>query len=178
MILPIYTYGNPDLQKIAFDADPSNEDEIIKHLISDMYETMHNANGSGLAAPQVGSPVKIIVIDAETANGIIFKGVFINPKILSYFGGLYTMTEGCLSLPGIKAMVNRPGIIEMEYLDENYVQHNQKIEGLPARILQHEYDHLIGKLFIDHLDVLSKESILIDLVNLKQKKVKTTYPII
>ncbi len=177
MILPIHTYGELILQKAALDAE-KDENQFIQQLISDMQETMHNAHGSGLAAPQVGFPVNLIVVDAEIQDGVIFKGVFINSKILSYSGGTYTMREGCLSLPGITAPVHRPGTIEMEYYDENFEYHKDTFDGLPARILQHEYDHVIGKLFIDRLDILEKEKILFDIVNIKQKKVNTTYPII
>ena len=143
-----------------------------------MFDTMYNAHGSGLAAPQINFPVNILVVDAEISEGTIFKGAFINPKILSYSGGLYTMPEGCLSLPGITAPVHRPGTIEIEYYDEKWEHYKTTFDGLPARILQHEYDHLIGKLFVDRLDIMSKEKILLDLVNIKQKKVKTSYQII
>lgn len=177
MILPIYTYGELILQKAALDVK-KEDDKDLQELISYMYKTMYNANGSGLAAPQVGHPVNLIVIDAEIQDGVIFKGVFINSKILSYSGGTYTMSEGCLSLPGISAPVHRPGTIEIEYYDEKWKHHKNTFDGLPARILQHEYDHVIGKLFIDRLDILTKEKILLDLVNIKQKKIKTTYPIV
>jgi peptide deformylase len=173
MIQPIYTYGESVLLLPTQDLN----DKLTLGYES-LFETMYNAKGSGLAGPQVGSSWKIFVVDAEISEGTIFKGVFINPKILSYSGPPYTMIEGCLSLPGINVPVVRPGTIEMEYYDENWKHYKETFNGLPARILQHEYDHLIGKLFIDHLDILTKEKILLNLVNIKQKKVKTLYPII
>ena len=176
MILPIYTYGHPILNLSAVNIVSDTLTDIDKY-IQDVFETMHNAKGLGLAAPQIGHNLKLFVIDVEISDGVIFKGIFINPKILSASGPIYTMTEGCLSLPGISVQINRPGTIEMEYCDENWKQHKQIFEGIPARIIQHEYDHLNGKLFVDHLSVNEREKILLDLVNIKQKKIKTTYPI-
>jgi peptide deformylase len=180
MVLPIYTYGEEFLTRKCQDVFEKPELADIKAVIRDehipnMFETMYNAKGAGLAANQVGLGWRIVIIDVEIADGVVFKGVFINPHILSYSGSIYPMSEGCLSVPGIKAIVDRPFSVEVEYDDEDWVHHKEIFGGIKSRVLQHEIDHLDGILFINRIDISQKEKILFDLVNIKQKKVKTSY---
>jgi peptide deformylase len=175
MIHPIYTYGEDILRKTAKDVDLNNS--TLSVLIDDMFETMHNANGAGLAAPQIGMDVRIVVIEEEIREGEIFKIVLINPNILNYSGYLSGMTEGCLSFPGISGYVVRPLTIEVEWYDENKKYQKQFFSGIKARIIQHEVDHLNGTVFIDRIHPEDKMKLFIQLENIKNKKIKTIYPI-
>ena len=176
MIHSIYVYGSDFLRKKVENVDLN--DATLSSTISDMFETMHNANGAGLAANQIGINKRIIVAEEEISDGETFKGVFINPNILSYEGYLYSMKEGCLSFPGLKAEVSRPFAIEVEWYDEKAKYHKELFTGLPARILQHEIDHLKGILFIDKISLLDRLEKFMQLEDIKNKKVKTSYPII
>ena len=173
MIYPIYLYGEEILRKKAEDADLN--DPNLPQLISDMFETMHAANGAGLAAPQIGISKKLIVIEEEIKDGEIFKGVFINPNIISYAGYLTELTEGCLSFPEIKAQIRRPAFIDVEWHDENKKYYRELISGIPSIILQHEIDHLNGVLFIDKMNSTEKLKLFMDLENIRNKKVKINY---
>ena len=176
MILPIYIYNHPVLRQPTIEV--SKNDFMfndLKLLVRDMYETMHNADGSGLAAPQIGSNGRILVIETEITDGVVFKGTFINPQILTSGGELFSFTEGCLSLPGIQAQVVRPGIILLHWFDEDWKEHKETFSGLPGRILQHEIDHLDGKLFIDHLEVEDKLKLSIALSKIEQKEIEYKY---
>jgi len=175
MIYPIYTYGEDILRKIAKDVDLKNS--TLSALVSDMYETMHNANGAGLAAPQIGMDVRVVVIEEEIRDGEIFSIVLINPKILNYSGFLSGMTEGCLSFPGISAYVTRPITVEIEWYDEKKEYHRQFFSDIKARIIQHEIDHLNGTVFIDRIHPEDRMKLFYQLENIKNKKVKTIYPI-
>ena len=169
MILPIVSYGSPILNKVAKEitSDYSNLNEFI----SNMWETMYSAQGVGLAAPQVGVPIRLFVIDAspfvdeETMNNQEietlkkFKKVFINPKITLEEGKLWDFNEGCLSIPEVREDVSRKEQITLEYFDEKFNYKNLKLQGLPARVVQHEYDHIEGILFTDHLSPLKKRLI-------------------
>lgn len=162
MILPIYVYGQPVLREVAKDITPDYPE--LKELIENMFETMENADGIGLAAPQIGLPIRLVVVDltplAEDYPEFEgFKRVFINPYIEEEDGDDVTMEEGCLSLPSINEAVTRPDIIHVTYLDENFVEHNEKVEGYLARVMQHEFDHLDGMMFIDHISPLRKQMI-------------------
>lgn len=159
MFLPIYIYGSTVLRKTSVDITPDYPD--LKKFIADLWETMYEADGVGLAAPQVGKSIRVFVVDAtpwadeepELAN---FKKTFINAQIYERFGEEWRFNEGCLSLPGIHEDVMRPEGIKIRYVDENFVEHDEEFTGYAARVIQHEYDHLDGKLFVDHLTPLRR----------------------
>jgi len=182
MILPIYTYGEPILRLKANDISLNQKDikkDIFKIHIPNMLETVHNANGAGLAAPQIGLNIKLIVVDQQISDTEIFKGVFINANILRYFGYANVMDEGCLSLPKISAFIIRLSEIEVEWYDENWKYHKEKFNGIKSRILQHEIDHTNGILFTDRIinkDIKLKLSSQLD--DIKNKKIKVNYPVI
>ncbi len=153
MIYPIVVYGNPILKKEAEDIE---KDEIdIKQLVADMFETMYHARGCGLAAPQIGKSINIFVIDTtemeDDPNITPVKQAFINAEITDRTGTDEMFKEGCLSVPGINEDVIRKSTITISYLDEDFVEHTQTFDGMPARVIQHEYDHIMGKTFIDRL---------------------------
>lgn len=150
MIKPILIYDDPILRNVSKDVDLQRSD--LKEIIINMWETMYVANGAGLAASQIGLNINLIVVDEEINPGEIFKGVFINAKILNYAGYLSVMKEGCLSFPGLNIDVVRPLSIEVEWHDENLIYHKEFFAGITARILQHEIDHTNGILFIDRLN--------------------------
>ncbi|GHE29988.1 peptide deformylase [Sphingobacterium griseoflavum] len=165
MKLPIVAYGDPVLRKKAEEIDEDYPN--LKQTIADMFETMYAARGVGLAAPQVGLPIRLFVIDAspfaeddEDGDGDPslkgFKKVLINPIILEETGEKWGFSEGCLSIPDINEEVMRPSNVLINYLDENFEEHEVQLTGLAARIVQHEYDHIEGKLFIDKLGPLKK----------------------
>jgi peptide deformylase len=166
MILPIYTYNHLILRTPTINVSADNPH--IKSLIIDMYETLRNANGVGLAAPQVGSNIRLMIVEFEIFEGASFKGTFINPKILDKFGPIYEMNESCLSLPGIGAKIERHGSILLEYYDENWKKHNEFFHEIQSRILQHEIDHLEGKLYIDRINVEDKLKLAISLSKIDQ----------
>ena len=162
MILPIYVYGQPVLRKVAEDIAPDYPN--LKELIANMFETMAHAEGVGLAAPQIGLPIRVVVIDLDVLSDDYpeykgFKKAFINPHILEVSGEEVSMDEGCLSLPGIHESVKRGSKIHVTYLDADLVPHDEEVEGFLARVMQHEFDHLEGKMFIDHLSPLRKQMI-------------------
>lgn len=136
----------------------------MKELIANMFETMDRAEGVGLAAPQVGLPVRVVVIDLDVLSDDMpeykgFRKAYINAHILEVGGEEVSMEEGCLSLPGIHEPVKRGNKIRVKYLDENLEEHDEVVEGYLARVMQHEFDHLEGKMFIDHLSALRKQMI-------------------
>ena len=159
MILPIYLYGQPVLRKTAVEVDLN--DATLKTFVADLYETMYNADGVGLAAPQVGKSVRVFEVDSTPYKEIYpdhepFKGAFINPTITDRFGKDVPFAEGCLSLPKINEEVIRKSDIHITYYDENGEFHDCDINGVLARIIQHEYDHLEGKVFTDNLSQIKK----------------------
>lgn len=159
MILPITVYGNPVLRKVAEEIDEDYKD--LDKLIENMFDTMYKAEGVGLAAPQINKSIRLMVIDAtpfeeDEPDLKDFKKVFINPEILEFKGDKEAFNEGCLSLPGIREDVIRPTKIRINYLDENFVEHEEEWEGIKARIVQHEYDHLEGTLFVDRISPIKK----------------------
>ncbi len=165
MKLPIVAYGDPVLRKKAEEIDEDYPN--LKETIADMFETMYAARGVGLAAPQVGLPIRLFVIDAspfaeddEDGEGDPslkdFKKVLINPIILAETGEKWAFNEGCLSIPDINEEVMRHSNVLINYLDENFEEHEVQLSGLAARIVQHEYDHIEGKLFVDKLGPLKK----------------------
>lgn len=162
MILPIYLYGHPVLRKKTKDIPQDYPD--LDTLLANMYETMYRADGVGLAAPQIGLEDRILVVDLSpladrdlSFNG--FKKAFINAHIVEADGEEEWMEEGCLSVPGIHEKVPRKNRIRIQYLDENLNPHDEVYEGYKARVIQHEYDHLEGVLFVDHLSGIRKQMI-------------------
>lgn len=177
MILPIVAYGSPVLKEKAVRIDPI--DTGLKTLIADMFETMYNADGCGLAAPQVGKSVRLFVIDAEMMDEEKYKGckmAFINAEKVDETGNLLGYEEGCLSIPGLREEVKRPELITLKYQDEEGNEHTKQFEGLMARVIQHEYDHIEGKLFTDHLSPLRKRLIQGKLMDIMKGKAKHAYP--
>lgn len=178
MILPIYTYGQPVLRKVAEDITPDYPN--LKELIANMFETMENADGVGLAAPQIGLPIRLAVISLDPLSDEQpeykgFNRVYINHHITEVSGEEVPMDEGCLSLPGIHETVKRASKIRVKYMDENFVEHDEEIEGFLARVMLHEFDHLDGKLFIDHISPLRKQMIKGKLNAMLNGKARSSY---
>ena len=162
MILPIAVYGHPVLRKRA--KEISADYENLDKLISDMFDTMYKSDGVGLAAPQINKSIRLIVIDAtpfeeDDPSLKDFKKVIINPEILEFTGEKEAFNEGCLSLPNIREDVVRPSTVKIRYFDENFNEFTEVWDGIRARVVQHEYDHLEGKLFIDRISPLRKRLI-------------------
>lgn len=179
MIYPIVVYGDPVLKKPGENIEPGSID--VKQLSEDMFETMYQASGVGLAAPQIGKSLRMFVIDStpmdEDEGNEGFKGVFINPEILALEGEAWAFEEGCLSIPGVRADVIRPSKMQIRYFDENWEEHTTTLEGLPARIVLHEYDHIEGILFIDHIKGLKKRLIKNKLSNISKGQFEATYKV-
>ena len=185
MILPIIAYGDPVLRKTG--KDITNEYPNLDALLENMFETMYEARGIGLAAPQVGVPIRIFIVDAtpfeedeelteeERAFLSTFKQVFINAKIIEETGDEWAFNEGCLSIPDIREDIFRSDTIKIEYLDENFEKYTKKFDGIVARIIQHEYDHIEGVLFTDKLSALKKRLIKGKLSNISKGKIKVDY---
>lgn len=185
MILPIYGYGEAVLRKVCVDI-PQDYPNLTETL-SNMYETMYNAYGVGLAAPQVGLAIRLFVIDTtpfaesdevskEEAEQLKdFKQTFINAKILKEEGELWGFNEGCLSIPDVREDVYRHDTITIEYYDENFVKKTETYNGLKARVIQHEYDHIEGILFTDHLSMLKKKLVGKKLQNIMEGKARPDY---
>lgn len=159
MILPIVAIGHPTLRKKS--TNITKEYPKLDELIANMWETMYASNGVGLAAPQVNAPIRLFIIDAshyaeDDEKAKDFKRVFINAEIISEEGTEWMFNEGCLSVPNIREDVARKPIINIHYFDENFVEHTDVLDGIVARVVQHEYDHLEGKLFVDKISSLRK----------------------
>lgn len=157
MILPIVAYGDPVLRKEGAVVEPDNEE--LRTLIDSMWETMYQANGVGLAAPQVGKSLNLFIIDTgmfDDEQTEKLKQVFINAEIIDEFGELWEFEEGCLSIPHIRENVKRYSNILLRYQDEQFNTFEKEFSGLTARVIQHEYDHCKGILFVDHLSDLKK----------------------
>ncbi len=160
MILPIYIYGQPVLRKVAEDITPDYPN--LKELIQNMHETMDRADGVGLAGPQVGLPIRVVTINLDVLSDEYpefkdFRHTYINAHILETEGEEVSMEEGCLSLPGIHESVKRADRIHVQYCDENFEPHDEWVEGYLARVMQHEFDHLEGHMFIDHISPLRRQ---------------------
>ena len=185
MILPIVAYGNPVLKKKAKEVpkDLINFDEFIEN----MWETMYNAKGVGLAAPQVGISSRIFIVDtspfadSENMNDDefklvdSFKKIFINPIIIEESGNEWNFNEGCLSIPEIRADIKRCDTVRIKYFDQEFREHHDTFFGIIARVVQHEYDHIEGVLFIDKLTPLKRKLIKGKLLNISKGKVETDY---
>ena len=179
MILPIFAYGQKVLKQRGDDVLEHSEE--IKTLIANMFETMDAANGLGLAAPQIGKSLRVFVIDSkpmyeekDSEKGL--RTAFINPIILEETGDSFSFEEGCLSIPEIREAVSRMSQIKIEYKDENFVQHIKTFDGMTARVIQHEYDHIEGVLFVDHLSAFKKRLIKGKLADVKKGKLRANYP--
>lgn len=176
MIYPIVAYGDPVLKKKARDIEKDELD--VKELSEDMFETMYHAKGVGLAGPQIGKSLRIFVIDGEPMDEeelVGFKKVFINPQIIEESGKDWAFEEGCLSIPNIRENVNRNDTLKIHYFDENWNEHTDEFDGLKARIIQHEYDHIEGILFTDHLSGFKKRLLKGKLNNISKGKVSVDY---
>jgi peptide deformylase len=185
MILPITAYGDPVLRKKA--GEISKEYPKLKELLSNMWETMYNAKGVGLAAPQVGLPIRLFLVDTtpfsddedlsdeeqKALNG--FKKVFINAKIEEETGEEWAFNEGCLSIPDIREDVNRKDTVKITYQDENFKTYTETYDGLLARVIQHEYDHIEGILFTDKLSSLKKRLLKSRLDKISKGKINIEY---
>lgn len=180
MIYPVTVYGDPVLRKVAEPIGPDYPN--LAAVLENLWETMYHADGVGLAAPQVGLPIRIFVIDASVASEEEpelenFKKVFINAEILEKSGEPWTMEEGCLSLPEIRENVSRPETIRLRYADENFEVHEEQFSGFAARVIQHEYDHLEGVMFIDYLSPLRRKLLKGRLTDISKGKVNPGYKI-
>lgn len=180
MILPIYIYGNDVLRKEA--QDITKDYPNLSSFITDMYETLANSDGIGLAAPQVGKDIRVVVIDLDVLGEEMpeykgFKQTYINPHIISYDEDApkKTMEEGCLSLPGIHENVARPTRIRVKYMDDQFVEHDEWVDGYLARVMQHEFDHLDGTMFIDRISPMRKQLIRGKLKSLLQGRYRCSY---
>jgi peptide deformylase len=178
MVYPIIVYGSPMLRKVSKEISPDYPD--LQKLIDDMFETMQVSDGVGLAAPQIGKNIRLFVIDASpmaeddpSLEG--FRKAFINPEILNEDGEPWAYAEGCLSLPNIREDVERPEKVRIRYQDENFEEHDEIYDGIKARIIQHEYDHLEGILFIDKIAPLKKKLIKGKLNEIAKGKAKAAY---
>lgn len=186
MILPIVAYGHPVLRKEAVDITPDYPN--LDKLIADMWETMYGSNGVGLAAPQINRSIRLFVVDTEQMFANMdeeekkefpddpgFKGVFINAHIVELDGEEWPYNEGCLSIPKIREDIYRNETVTLRYVDEKFEQHERTFNGLTARVILHEYDHIDGKLFIDHISPLKRKLIKGKLTDISKGKVNVDY---
>lgn len=186
MVLPIVAYGNPVLRKLGKDITPGYPG--LNKLIEDMWETMYNSKGVGLAAPQINRDIRLFVMDSiqiienleedekdEYPGDPGYKGVFINARINNINGEEWSYNEGCLSIPKIREDIIRKEEINISFLDENFVSHTKTFNGITARVILHEYDHIDGKLFIDYLKPLKKNLLKRKLDNISKGKVDVDY---
>ena len=185
MILPIVGYGDPVLRKISENITPQHQ--VLKEIITNMYETMYNAFGVGLAAPQVGLSIRLFVIDTSPFSNDedleskeqealkSFKRTFINAKMLNEEGEEWSFNEGCLSIPEVREDVYRNEKITIEYCEEDFIVKTEVFDGLIARVIQHEYDHIEGILFTDHISTLKKQLIKKKLQNIMEGKTRPDY---
>lgn len=186
MILPIVAYGAPVLRKVCDEISPDYPG--LDKLIADMWETMYGSNGVGLAAPQVNIPIRLFVMDSkqifenqdedekdEYPDAPGFKGVFINAHVVALNGKEWSYNEGCLSIPKIREDVNRNEEVTIEFEDENFVTHTITFNGISARIILHEYDHIEGKLFIDYIKPLKRKLMKRKLDDITKGKIKVDY---
>jgi peptide deformylase len=178
MKLTIYGYGHPVLKQVATDITP--EYPALNTLIENMWDTMYHAEGVGIAAPQVGLSIRLFVIDTiqldekrKTETGM--KQVFINAKIVEESGKKWDYEEGCLSIPGVRGKVNRLDTIHIKYQDADFNWHEQTFDGINARVIQHEYDHIEGKLFVEKLEPARKLILKNKLESIKRGKVDVDY---
>ncbi len=180
MILPVYLYGSPVLRKKSVVVDKNYTG--LSAFINDLWETMYNSDGIGLAAPQVGKSIRVFVIDSsamesEDPEVKTFKKTFINAQIVERSGDESMFNEGCISIPNIREDVSRPPRIRIQYYDENWIYHDEYFAGVPARIIQHEYDHLEGILFVDKIPAIRRKLLNGRLMAITKGKVDVSYKI-
>jgi peptide deformylase len=185
MVLPIVAYGDPVLKKLGIDIDP--EYPGLKQLIADMFETMYNAKGVGLAAPQIGRAIRLFIIDTspfaddeenteeEKEQLAVFKKVFINAHIIEEEGDEWPFNEGCLSIPKIREDVYRKEWLKIRYVDEDFKEHTEEYDSVIARVIQHEYDHIDGKLFTDRINPLRKRLLKRKLMDISKGNISVDY---
>ena len=187
MILPIVAYGHPVLRKLAHDITPDYPN--LAKLIDDMWETLYASSGVGLAAPQVNKDIRLFVVDSAQifnqmkeekeqhsyADAPGIKQVFINARIKELDGFEWTYNEGCLSIPKIREDIKRQSVVTIDFVDENFEHHMRTYQGLTARIILHEYDHIEGKLFIDHISPLKRKLMKGKLTDISKGKIKVDY---
>jgi peptide deformylase len=185
MILPIVAYGDPVLKKVAEDIGPDYPK--LEQFIADMFDTMYNAKGVGLAAPQVGRAIRVFIVDTspfaddeenteeEAKQLAVFKQVFINARILEEEGEEWSFNEGCLSIPRIRENVFRKSTLRIRYVDENFKEREEEYDGVIARVIQHEYDHIEGKLFTDRINPLRKRLLKRKLMDISKGNVEVDY---
>lgn len=186
MILPIVAYGAPVLRKSAKDITPDYPD--LQKLLEDMWETLYASNGVGLAAPQVNRDIRLFIVDSEQvfknldkedegkyADAPGLKKIFINAHVKDLHGDEWPYNEGCLSIPKVREDVMRPQKITLDYVDENFQPKTETFHGLTARIIQHEYDHIEGRLFIDYLKPLKRKLLQRKLSDISKGKIKVDY---
>lgn len=182
MVLPVYLYGTPVLRQEAGDIDKNYPD--LQKLIKDMFETMYHTEGIGLAAPQIGKSIALIVIDASVLGDDFpecadSKMVLINPQLdVIEDADPVSRAEGCLSLPGLSENVRRYEHVVLNWLDENFEEHEQEFHGFMARVIQHEFDHLLGTVYTDRIAPIRKQMIRNKLHNMERGKVKCAYRIV
>lgn len=180
MKYPITVYGDLILRKRAKEIEEDMEG--LNEIIENMWETMYYADGVGLAAPQAGLSIRMFVIDGsagadEEPELKDFKKVFINPEIIELSGDSWVMNEGCLSLPEIREDVSRPDTVRIKYFDENFKEHDEEFSGFAGRVIQHEFDHLEGKLFVDYLSPLRKRLLKSKLNDIARGNIQPHYKI-
>ena len=179
MILPIYIYGDPILRQKCkkIDRDYPN----LTSLINNMFDTMHNAHGVGISAPQIGLSIRLFLIDLtpyyeDDPSIPCVKKAFINPEIIEEYGPVAEQNEGCLSIPGVREDINRKSKINIKYFDTSFNSYIETIDGLFARVFQHEFDHLNGVLFIDYLSAVKKNIVNRQLIKIQKGKFQDLYP--
>ena len=170
MIKPIVVYGSPILRQTCL---PYNIGTDVSEITEDLFDTMYNAKGAGLAATQINQEFRIFVVDLPDLN---WKKVFINPVISEYKGEDVVMNEGCLSIPKVSGPVKRKSEIVIEYYDEDWLFNKEEFDGIKARVIQHEYDHLQGVLWVDKMEKMSARDMLIIMTALQHSKTKTSNP--
>lgn len=186
MILPVVAYGSPILRKVCDDIVPAYPE--LDKLLDNMWETLYNSNGVGLAAPQINKPIRLFIVDTiqivedfneedkrKYPGEVAIKQVFINARKIEETGAMWPYNEGCLSIPKVREDIQRTSHVKLRYLDEQFVEHEEVFHGITARVIQHEYDHIEGKLFIDYLSQLKKRLIKKKLDDISNGKVKTDY---
>lgn len=178
MIYPIVVYGNAVLRKVAEPITPDYPE--LPTLLEDMFKTLKKSDGVGLAAPQIGLPIQLFIVDLsiladDEPSYATFKKVFINPEILEFSEDTETAEEGCLSIPGVSEKVKRSLSVTIHYMDENWQEHTETYTGFPARAIQHEYDHLQGKVFIDRISPIRRQLIGSKLTAISKGKISCRY---
>lgn len=178
MILPVVAFGHPVLKKVAEDISPDYPN--LSQFIADMWETMYLSDGVGLAAPQVNQSIRLFVIDAsafaEKYPGTEhFRKAFLNASIYLEEGEEFSFNEGCLSFPGLREDIMRKPVIYIRYMDENFVEHDERYDGVLARVIQHEYDHIEGIVFVDRITSLKKMLLKRKLSDISKGNVEVAY---